>query len=246
MSEDYLEDFSVGEVISQSFSVLSRNIVSFTGLAAIVYVPVFLFNLYYGVGGDPAQLTVDANAVYAGAGGVIFLVVFSYLVYGAVTYGTIRDMQGRPAPFGEILSRGVSTFLPVLGVSIVSSMAIFIGLIFLVVPGIIIALMVYVAIPVVVIERPGVFESLSRSAELTKDFRGKIFGLAVVILLINMVVGVAIGIFTFAGSFIYSIADIVLNSFSIALGAVVAAVAYQELRRVKEGVDIDTIASVFS
>lgn len=246
MSEQNLADFSVGDVLSKSFSTLFRNVIPFSAIGMIIYLPFFLATFWLGNETQISNPQLDLEIVYLWLGSLLFLFIFIFVAYGAVTFGTIRDLQGRPATFGQIISKGFSRFFPLIGVAIVSTIAVGLGFILFVIPGFIVAMVIYVAVPATVVEKVGVFEALSRSADLTRGFRWKIFGLYLMVLLINIVAGIIIGIFSLAGTLISSIVDVGANSVSLAFGAVVAAVAYQELRRVKEGVDIDSIASVFA
>jgi len=122
----------------------------------------------------------------------------------------------------------------------------------------IVLVMFWVAIPASVVERPGVIASLKRSASLTKGHRWRIFGIYFVILITMMVAsGMAqtplavstatSGIATeMSAIFIATnILALLVNAFFVALGAVASAVAYHDLRAVKEGFDIDQYASVF-
>jgi len=82
---------------------------------------------------------------------------------------------------GELLKSISPKLLPLLGLTIVLSILISIGLVLLIIPGIIMLLVWFVAVPVLIIEDKGVFESMSRSGELTKSNRWRIFGLMVVV-----------------------------------------------------------------
>jgi len=62
----------------------------------------------------------------------------------------------------------------VIGVALLEMLAIVGGFLLLVVPGIIVSLMLMVAVPVAIIERPGVMASLKRSAALTKGIKGQL------------------------------------------------------------------------
>ena len=123
----------------------------------------------------------------------------------------------------------------------------FVGLLLLVVPGIIAAVMLWLAIPVAVVERPGVIESLKRSADLTKGYRGSIFGILIVIGIVLIVITMILSfiLLSAAGFTVYSIGLWVIQALFSAFSATAAAVGYYYLRSTKEGVDIGDIAKVF-
>ena len=67
----------------------------------------------------------------------------------------------------------------VVDVAFVTGVMVGIGFVLLVVPGLILACMFFVAVPVAVVERPGVFEALARSGRLTRGHRVPILGVLV-------------------------------------------------------------------
>ena len=108
-----------------------------------------------------------------------------------------------------------------------------------------------VVIPVEVVERTGVSGALSRSRDLTRGCRWRIFGLGLIMYVILFVVGG--GQLLLASAFAGSTTSIValslgtavfgtITSLMVALGGTAI---YLELRRVKEGGTLSEIASVF-
>ncbi len=232
------QTFRVGEVISTSFSILFRNIVPFGVLSIIVLSPTVLFAL---PGGGPT-LGMSPWQVIA----LVVTVVLSFAVTGALVYGTSRDLGGHKVGIGECFGRGLATLPPVLGVILLASLAIGIGILLLIVPGIFLYVMWWVAIPIAVIERPGVIASLKRSGELTEGKRWSVFGIAVVIIVINVALGAIGGVIGMAGGYIVgTLVDLVVQAFTAAFGSIVVAVGYYRLRGEKEGVNVESIASVF-
>jgi hypothetical protein len=117
----------------------------------------------------------------------------------------------------------------------------------LIFPGLIVVTMLFVAVPVCVVERLGPIKSMGRSTRLTKGHRWKIFGIWFAALLVQGVVQsvltglVAAGGLSLLGMPVLVIWSAVYGAFS----AVLAVVAYHDLRVAKEGVDTDQIAAVF-
>ena len=177
--------------------------------------------------------------------------LLSFLLIGAVVYGTVSELRGRRAGLGECVARGVALIPTVLGVAILTALAIWLGSILFLVPGVIALVMLWVAIPVAVVERPGVFASLGRSRALTKGSRWRVFGLiALVGLLWMLAVWVVLAISVFSGFgpgtlTVMMVALWILTALFTALYAVVCAVGYHDLRVSKEGVDAQQIAAVF-
>ncbi|MGH6999400.1 MAG: hypothetical protein ACREEO_14495, partial [Phenylobacterium sp.] len=137
----------------------------------------------------------------------------------------------------------------------VMGLGVIFGMLFLFVPGLILMVIWTVAAPVCVLERPGVFDSLSRSRNLTRGHRWPIFGLFVIYLVayfvITLVLGgiVGAGAAATGGESAISLASIIAATVSGALAGIVtsAGVAsiYYELRVIKEGVGAAQLAAVF-
>jgi hypothetical protein len=247
-------EFRVGEVIGKGFQVLLRNSGAFAVISLLLTLPLFLFELVTtnemvaldGATPEQAEGAVWRIFGYTFAAMAIQL-VFSGMASGALTYGTVQDLRGRRAGFGECLARGLALILPVIGVSIVAGIAAMLGAILFIVPGLILLLMWWVAVPATVIERPGIFASLKRSSFLTKGSRWRIFGMLLIVAVIS-------GLLTFVtqlaivGNFGLAFGAFLgwlVNAFVTALSAVLAAVSYYQLRAAKEGAEIDVIARVF-
>jgi len=232
-------DVDIGQVFSRSFDILFRNLVKFLALNAIIFVPLLAYQLVF-------QRTLGGGQVTSAIGGILsFILVF--VAQAAALYGAFQQMRQKPFEIGESLQKGLGRLGPVVGTAICAGLGTMVGFMLLIVPGLILLTMWYVALPACVLENVGPFEALSRSAFLTKGNRWKVFGIAVVIgflaiiatLVLTAVLGFAIG---WIGVIVASyISDVLVYSF----GSVVVAVLYHDLRVTKEGIDVDRIAAVF-
>ena len=267
-----LTEFRVGNVLSRSMAILARNIVPFGILAVLFSLPTFLVTALADPQAgmlDPKTMQALEYGNEAAIRKVIWMSVamigllitgffLSMLATAAMVYGTFQDLRGVPASIGASLRHGLRIVLPVLGVSLVYVLLMMLGLVALVIPMFIVLVMFWVAIPTAVVERPGVMASLKRSAQLTKGHRWRIFGIYAVVFLVAAIASsmaqtpLMISMAT-TGSDVASsgvliasnILALLVNAFFMALGAVASAVAYHDLRAVKEGFDIDQFATVF-
>ena len=80
-----------------------------------------------------------------------------------------------PASVIDSFSRVKNKILGVVGLSLAIGIAVGIGCIFLLVPGILLMLRWSLAVPAKVLENRGVGDAMSRSSELTQGNRGRIF-----------------------------------------------------------------------
>ncbi len=267
-----LTDFRVGHVLSRSMAILARNIVPFGLLAILFTAPSFVLSVMF----DPQAGLTDPKTMQALEYGneaaiqevvlmgvaiialTILGIILSTIVTATMVYGTFQDLRGTPASIGISLRKGAGAILPVIGVALLGTLLTMLGALALIIPGFMIAAALWVAIPTAVVERPGVIASLKRSADLTRGYRWKIFGIFVVIWLVSAVAvgmvqtplavsvatagpqGIGSGLFL-----VYNGLVLLVSAFFTALAAVASAVAYHDLRAVKEGFDIDRFASVF-
>jgi hypothetical protein len=237
------KQFSFGTVISDSISVFFANLVPFCVVALILLLPLLAYNLAVIGTPDPSAGAYSAGGLLA----IVIQMVLSQLMAATIAFGTFQYLRGQPISIGDSLSRGLSLILPVLGVAILVGLITGIGMLLLVVPGIIASVMLWVAIPAAVVERPGVIDSLKRSVELTKGYRWTIFGILIVIGIVLIIITFVLSyiLLSAAGYTVYNIGIWVLQAVMGAFSATAAAVGYYYLRGAKEGIDIGSIAKVF-
>ena len=237
----------IGKVLSDGLGAAARNFGPFFLLALLLQgVPSAL--LTYG------QLMAKANAgfgIFAILGGAATLVTVPML-QGALIYGTMRDLDGRPASITECMTVGRRHWLMLLGLAILSTLAVGLGLVLLIVPGVLLALRWAVAGPLVVLEGRGIQEAMGRSADLTRDRRWSIFLLGLIFLGLLMVVEFAL---TAVGAVFYGLANSsqvstllspAVNMCTSLLVYPIATALFRELRGDQEGGDPEVLAEVFA
>ncbi len=236
------QSFGVGSVLGMGFRVYGRNIVAFTLIAGVVYVPLILWTLSLTSGTFSAE--AFAHFRYAAA----LQILLNAFMTATLTYGVVKELQGQRASIGACLATGFARMLPAVGVALLQALAIMGGMILLIVPGIIAACALYVAMPASVIEKPGIVGALKRSAELTKGYRGAIFGLLLILGVGGFVIGMveqSAFIHGAQGFKSYLLVNCATDIVVGALSSVIAAVAYFQLRAEKDGTTAHDLAKVF-
>jgi hypothetical protein len=143
---------------------------------------------------DSQSAGLTVAVILSGALFLLTTLVLRALVQGCLVRATVADSEGRRASLGECIGAAAARLLPLIGVSLLLGLAIVVGLLLLVIPGIILAVVYAVLIPVTVEERLGVVEAFGRASELSRGARWKIFGLAVLLVLIVWLFIVAVGL----------------------------------------------------
>ena len=227
-------------MLSKAINIYGRHIVIFTLIAGVVWLPVVLAT--YFLQSAPPNIRPVAPLIV-----VVIALFLQPLSTAIILYGAFQDMRGYGVSLSESVARGLSRFPSLLGLMVVMTLAILVGLMLLFVPGLILVIMWYVAVPVCVVERTGPIGSLGRSQELTKGHRWKLFGLYLLVVILGVI---GERIFSglggaFAGFMGSLVAQTVWQGFAQAFSSVMIVVAYHDLRAAKEGIDIERIASVF-
>lgn len=248
----------VGGIISNSFSILFRNLFAVMIVAFIPSLVALLFSVMTnGVGmtlgvatneplgiGSPAMIIAGIIVQFAIQGLTIALLV--QLAYDA--------KLGRAITPVAYIGPALKAIVPIVVLSFVIGILAGIGFALLIIPGLYIYAVFCVTTPAIMIERAG-FGGMGRSASLTKDYRWSVVG--VLILLGICTIGLSI-VSTFLVAAIVPI--IGLNSVGYAAGILLmalvtgltyglsgigAALIYARLRDIKEGVSVDKLAAVF-
>lgn len=251
--------FDFGRVVKNTFGVIGRNFRELLVLAAVlVGIPGALlgwvqFSVQPQLNGSPSVTSIT-TVLLLGLVGYVLAVIGSALLQATVTRVAVADLNGDRASPLEQARKSTSSILPLIGLSFIAMLGVVFGMVFLIVPGVILAVLWSVALPVCVVERLGVFASLSRSRNLTRGFRWPIFGLFAVYFIAyfagSAVLGGVAGAAMLAGGSSAVVIGTVVASVitSVAgsmLGLAGVAAIYYELRTAKEGVGADQLAAVF-
>ncbi|HEV7506016.1 MAG TPA: hypothetical protein VGS07_14000 [Thermoanaerobaculia bacterium] len=233
--------FEVGKVLGETFSTYFTNFLPFVLLTTLASLPMFVLGAYI----SSLQHSDKSLAAFLVLAWFPLQLVVSQLAAGGITYGVYQQMRGLSPSVFDCLKVGLSRLLPVLVVAVLSTLATFVGLLFCVIPGIVVATMLAVAVPVTVEERPGIFSAMQRSSYLTESFRWQVFCILFVLWILQQVP------IRIAPFFVHDVGSLLtILSFAIVLGtslsSTAAAVMYYRLRSVKESIDVDQISSVFA
>ena len=217
-----------GRVFERIFSFYGSQFTLLIPAALVLFIPIALINgLLLSTGGVLVALLSAALSLIA-----------TFWYQGMVVEATRDILDGRrDHTIGSLFSSASPFIAPLIGVGILAGIAIGIGLVLLIIPGLYLLTIWAVIVPVIVIERVGVFDSFPRSRELVRGSGWQVFGVIVVIFLVSFIVRAIIGAIiggisddSFAG---YAAVDLIVNVLLVPLSALAATVMYFELRRVK-------------
>lgn len=173
-------EISPGSIIGRAFEIYRDQVATLLGAAVVVFGIQFLLALLL-----PKLFFIAAIA------GIVVSVFYQGMVVNLV-----RDVQDgrRDHSIGELFSAVAPVALPLIGLAIVAGIAITIGFILFIIPGLILLTIWAVAGPVMVIEHPGVFRALGRSRELVRGYGWQVFGTILLVFLIDIAINIVTAI----------------------------------------------------
>lgn len=181
MADVTLRPMTLGQVLDTTFSLYKRNFWLFVGITSIPFLAVLILQ----VGAAALQLSRPSPqpaspALASGAivGGIVFLLAY-FLLAGAAQAATIFAVSdlylGRAATVrGSFRKVGGKAFRVIL-VLLLVGLAVGVGFLLLIIPGIILFCRTAVAVPASMLEDTKAVGSIERSMQLTKGFAMQIF-----------------------------------------------------------------------
>jgi hypothetical protein len=189
-----LRPMTLGEVLDRTFSLYKENFLLFAGIVAIPYLIVVVFSVVYSAllfapAMTPGAAVSPAAAVQILGEFMAALVLFGLvglLVFAsaqAATVIAVSDLYlGRTPGLAQSFVRVRGRILPVLLVMILVYLMSGVGMIFFIIPGIVLLCRSAVAVPAATLEDTGVGGAISRSFQLTKGSTGQIFAVYVLVI----------------------------------------------------------------
>jgi hypothetical protein len=216
-----------GRVFERIFEIYREQFTLLIPAALVLFIPVAIVDgLLYSSGGALAYVLAAVIAAIA-----------SYWYQGMVVEAVVDILDGRrDQTVGGLFSSASPFIWPLIGAGILAGIGVAVGLVLIIVPGLILLTWWAVIIPSIVIDRIGVIPSFGRSRALVRGNGWQVFGVLLVLFLLQFVLGaivdaIARGVSdTFVG---YAIAELIVRSLVVPLSGIAATVMYVELRRLK-------------
>jgi lipid-A-disaccharide synthase-like uncharacterized protein len=178
-----VQSISPGSIISRIWAIYLDQSWVLIGTALVLYSLQFVVYL-----------------LLPGAAGFVLAILFWALsiLYQGMVVKLVQDVQDgrRDHSVGDLIRSVEPVFWPLVTVSILTGIGVGIGLILLIIPGLILIVIWSVVAPVVVLERPGVFESFGRSRDLVRGNGWNVFAVILLVFVAVAVVSVAAGLAT--------------------------------------------------
>jgi len=171
MGEKANERIDVDGVLRQSSEIYRESVLKLWILAIILLAPAQVLSLLLD---GPLTWWIPM---------LVVLPLEAWLIAAVVKLVLVETTQIGPGPsVGSLLKSALSCLVSMTVLSFMAQVAISIGVVFLIVPGVFLAVIWIVAPPALVIEKVGPFDALHRSFELTRGNRVRILPLVLVFL----------------------------------------------------------------
>ncbi len=273
--------FDIARVIRRTFGLIGRNLAPFAFLAVLFSgVPYLVAALAL-----PAALSTPSPGVrFLPTAALVLFAIYllgAMVLQASLTRASVDELAGNRVLLGASVRAALGALLPMLGLLLFFFFLLVVGIlaagivvgIAVMSGGSVLVLIFYVVVivtfvylfvrwiavvPVIVVERPGVVQSLRRSSALTETHRWAIFGLvalyAVVLIVLQAMLAAALpgsglDLSAMPSNVLSIVAVVVALAVQIATSLIVAvgiAAVYFELRQIKEGVGVTELAQVFA
>lgn len=150
------------------------HIYSFIGIIVFVavFVPPFAVIIVIRLASPGSEILFDVSIRLW----VLVVPVIAYQIAAAsIIRAATNHLDNRPTEVFASIRHAFTAAWPVFWIWALAFTSVTAGLFVLLVPGIILAIMVFPAIPTAVIERPGIVASLIRGADLTNGYKWAVF-----------------------------------------------------------------------
>jgi hypothetical protein len=216
-----------GRVFERVFKIYGDQFTLLIPAALVLFIPVAILN----------GLAWTTGGVLAFALSSLIAAIATYWFQGMVVEAVVDILDGRrDQTVGGLFSSASPFIWRLFGAGILAGIGVTIGLILIILPGLYLLTIWAVIVPAIVIDRLGVLDSFGRSRALVRGDGWRVFGVIVVLFLIQLIFGgVVKGI---AGSISdsfggFAVGDLIVRVLIAPLSAIAATVLYVELRRLR-------------
>jgi MFS family permease len=210
----------IGDILDTTFRLYRQRFLTFLLIALVVYVPYALFLTVFQPAVIAPQPVVSApgenpfdfegqramarrgqSPVVPNVAGLIFwlvgILVFALVLIPLCSAAMIQNISasflGENLTAGASYSRAAPRLLSLLGTQILVGLAVMVGFLLLIIPGVIFSLWFLIIAPVVVLEGVGGTSAMGRSRELMRGNLGKGFSLMFVVGILCAILGAILG-----------------------------------------------------
>ena len=256
-----LQPLTLGQLLDRTFTLYRNHFALFIGIAGIPMLTIFAIMF---AGGALAGLAGVATGDIAGfllgflvvfiAGAIAYLVAYAFAL-GATVHAVSEITLGRAPTVKDSLRRVRGSIGTIVGAVIMVYMAVGVGFLFFIIPGVLLLLATCLTIPAIVVEDAGASDGISRSMKLMKDGWGRAFVIFALSFFLSMVAStifefpfaIATGFVEATGAaaltltFLTQIGSIIGAVLAFPISTIAFALLYFDMRVRKEAFDLQVM-----
>jgi hypothetical protein len=241
-----IRTMQLSEILDMGFRLLRNHFGLLIGISAVIYVPMGIFGTWMrswmetsAAGASELDLGLAAVSVLAV---VVTYSIVAPLVSAAITYALGELYLGRSVTIGAAFRASLPRLLPLVGTMFLATLAIMMGLLLFVVPGLYLMLAFSLLTQVIVLENVAGMTALSRSRELLRGNLLRAVGIILVFSIASGVLGMSLGLAFGAVPALESVGSALAQALAFAYYSAVLVVFYFEIRARKEAFDLEHLA----
>jgi hypothetical protein len=246
---------SIGEILSAAWQIYTKNAAQLIVIVAAVVVPLsviswLLVDVLFApkekteiILGQPIRVESRAFIVFllATLVALAIAVIINAILQAALLRGAALATVGDPVDINDSYRWGLRRFGSVLVVSLLVGLAVAIGFLLLIIPGIIFLVMFSVAVPALVVEGVRGTDAMRRSWNLVKGHFWHVFGVIVVAAILTGIVSGILGAIGGSNSVLRLIFGTIAQVLVAPFSALIAVLLYLDVRSRSENLTASTL-----
>ena len=237
-----LRPLTLGEILDVSFGLYRSMFLTLLVVGVTVHLVPVMIQTYLQASGRIFLLDLAMLGYW------LVAIIMNSLGVAATTSIISEAYLGRRITAGEALRRALPLIWPLLVISLLSSLLVGVGFMLLIVPGVILLSGLLLASVAMVVEHPPrATTAMARSWELSRGYKGQVFGTVLVAFLLLLVPRIAVStVWGLSGGSKTSLLPVLVSAIlEVAVYPylyTVITLVYYDLRIRKEGFDLDLLA----
>ncbi len=202
--------------------------------------------------GETEQYRIDppADLVFWVIANSFLVTMHGQFTVAAFSVGTFDTLRKHPIGIGHLLLRAFNRTWGIVVLSVIETLCSTVAYGYSAPLGMMISILwvalFYVAIPAMMVEGIGPMAALSRSKLLSKDKRGPIFGISILVFILRVLSWILVIPFVFLGTYGFLTACLLVFLTNTILPAIAMGVVYHDLRETKEGLTEKEVEDIFA
>jgi hypothetical protein len=166
---------NLAELLDRTFFLYRQHFLLFTGITALPHLLLLALQMFGVIYNPPQPFTPTFGFPLFSIVMLVVQLIVMLVIYAATHAATVTAVSrlylGGSASVVEVYSAIRGKILLVVWMMVVLGIASGVGFLFCIIPGVVLWLLFFLSVPVAILERKGLIDAATRSAELTRGWR---------------------------------------------------------------------------